>query len=585
MPKTGLKAFICSFSVSLFAVMAVNRVFWHEETLDDTPPEISGQNIVLFLKNNAISKSPVKKIALNTLPKIDLPVPQPPQPEIIMAAEPEQWSFPLEFETVDEPAEQGSSPAAEAGPVVVADIVYSEDKPLETPDIKAAPVYAPEQNEIKLAAAPVYRPEDVAPLIPLTENGPSAPPATGQAAQTTGKAPGGDSKALKLARAAKVAPIPLQKSASEPVSDKKISIGDPGDLNHIAMGDTGIPIESMRNKLAPSPQEEPPAKDWKPMSDSPWVVAKTGAGGKNRLAANFSEKADGEIVRTLEIAPERKGVQVASETVKNLIIPIPRDIMQDKDLTPKLAYPSSSEDAAKEKIIDAKIKQQEKILEAGKGDKETPLLSPVEEDIVLDAPNTGKSGDVLAAESRSAAEIAQPAKNTAPEEKEAALSEKTGIIGALNSIFNRSAKTVDGAKERAVAKAKAKRSLKRKQAKEKPVSIMPKEIRLSFQPNRAEISGQTLRWVQAFAAKAAETPEMALEIRIDGTSSMALQQKRLNLLHNILTNKGVEYSKINTVFTTREPNSFILRTISPDNDKKGTTKRKNNGAGYRYIQW
>ena len=58
-----------------------------------------------------------------------------------------------------------------------------------------------------------------------------------------------------------------------------------------------------------------------------WICA----GGKNRLAANFSEKADGEIVRALEIAPERKGVQVASETVKNLIIPIPRDIMQDND--------------------------------------------------------------------------------------------------------------------------------------------------------------------------------------------------------------------------------------------------------------
>ena len=50
---------------------------------------------------------------------------------------------------------------------------------------------------------------------------------------------------------------------------------------------------------------------------------------------------------------------------------------------------------------------------------------------------------------------------------------------------------------------------------------------------------------KAFAAKAAATPEMTLEVRINGTSSTALQQKRLNLLYNILTNKGVEYSKIN----------------------------------------
>ena len=116
--------------------------------------------------------------------------------------------------------------------------------------------------------------------------------------------------------------------------------------------------------------------------------------------------------------------------------------------------------------------------------------------------------------------------------------------------------------------------------------IMPTEMRLSFQPNRAEISGQTLRWIQAFAKRTAEDKNAAIEIRIDGTNSMELQQKRLNLLHNILTNKGVSYGKINTVFTNREPNSFIIRTISLGNDtsknnQKGTINRN---TGY-YLQW
>ena len=70
-----------------------------------------------------------------------------------------------------------------------------------------------------------------------------------------------------------------------------------------------------------------------------------------------------------------------------------------------------------------------------------------------------------------------------------------------------------------------------------------------------------------------------------GRAMTDLQQKRLNLLHNILSNKGVEYSKINTVFTSREPNSFILRTISLDNNAGGSAQKTNNGSGTQYIQW
>ena len=158
-------------------------------------------------------------------------------------------------------------------------------------------------------------------------------------------------------------------------------------------------------------------------------------------------------------------------------------------------------------------------------------------------------------------------------------------MGTLNSIFQKTDKSISEAKEKAIAKAQAKKTFRKRTAKARPVSIMPTEIRLSFQPNRAEISGQTLRWVQAFAAKTAETPNMFLEIRIDGTTTTALQQKRLNLLHNILTNKGVEYSKINTVFTSREPNSFILRTITNDNSTGENNRKINNKQHSEYIQW
>lgn len=111
--------------------------------------------------------------------------------------------------------------------------------------------------------------------------------------------------------------------------------------------------------------------------------------------------------------------------------------------------------------------------------------------------------------------------------------------------------------------------------------ILPTEIRLSFQPNRAEISGQTLKWIKAFAQKTAEENNVGLEIRIDGTSSPLLQRRRLNLLHNILLSEGANPQKIKTVFTAREPNSFILRTILVSNkEDKKEIKNKN-----QYIQW
>lgn len=585
MPKTGLKAFICSFSVSLFAIMAANRAFWHEEPLKEEPLDISGKNIVLFLKNSSTAHFPVKKIALSALPEIAPKPASTPQPEVILASVPEDWEFPLEFESAAPPADKDVTEAPPEKPVVLADVVYSQDKPLAMPKIEAEPVYEPQratEQPKQIAAAPIYQPEEPALRAPelktadKADKKPVAPTAQLQPAEDP------DAAALKLARAETAAVIPLQTAGGQADGNKKVKIGDPGELNHIAMSEDNIPIQSMEKELdkTSAVNDKPAEKDWQPMNDSPWIVAKAGGGAKNQMALKeFAGKSDQDIKQALYANKQRPEVQIASETVKNLIIPIPDDIMQDEDLTPKLAYPSTSEDAEKEKIINAQIKRQEKAAEVKIED--LPLLSPIEEEVVLDAPGT-----TPAAEAEKVTAAATPKNEPpAPEPQKAEKEQKSGILGTLGSIFNRSAQTIDEAKEKAIAKARIKRSLKKKQAQARPVSIMPKEIRLSFQPNRAEISGQTLRWVQAFATKAAEAPDIALEIRIDGTSATDLQQKRLNLLHNILSNKGVEYSKINTVFTSREPNSFILRTISLDNNTGGSAGKTNNGSGPQYIQW
>ena len=236
---------------------------------------------------------------------------------------------------------------------------------------------------------------------------------------------------------------------------------------------------------------------------------------------------------------------------QNLLIKIPEDILNDEDLTPQLVSPDKPEEVKIEQEVDQMLKQKD-----GK-DKDTALLRKK-------APETPQ--DPVAEASPA------PAKKT--------------ILNSLSSIFSSDNKTkgqkaqISSQDEEETPGSNVRKRLTKVR---RPGRIMPTEMRLSFQPNRAEISGQTLRWIQAFAAKAATNPSMFIEIRIDGTSAMELQQRRLNLLHNILTNKGVEYSKINTVFTNREPNSFIIRTLSFNNTHGGGNENLNNGSYYQ--QW
>ncbi len=562
MSKNGFKAFVYSFSVSVFAIVSANRAFWHTPSSKNEPLIVSNKNIVLFLKNVQPLKHPVKKIALNALPELEPKVVMPdtvPEPEIILASDLEDIDIPLEIEAISQPADTSKE-------LVLADVLYAPDKPIPPQKIEAEPVYQPEKSNDTKLTAPVYQP-------PLD---------TRQSVVTASEASAGKPRIEKqenhsstLANNEPNAPIPLQMRKNHTLP-QKVSIGNPNDLNHIALNDSKIPIQSMEKDVADNLSENKSAeKQWKSLNDSPWVVARS-SGSKNLMAQKeFADKSNEEISKALNAYEKRDGLQLASETVKNIIIPIPGEIMEKDDLTPKLAYPSTSEDAEKEKIIEAKIKLQDQLSKSTPIKKEK-VLSPIEDEISLDKNDTEKN--ITPIKPVQTAEVKKDT-NTSKDKKSG------GIIGTLNSIFQKTDKSISEAKEKAIAKAQAKKTFRKRTAKVRPISIMPTEIRLSFQPNRAEISGQTLRWVQAFATKTAETPNMFLEIRIDGTTTTALQQKRLNLLHNILINKGVEYSKINTVFTSREPNSFILRTITNDNSTGENNRKINNKQHSEYIQW
>lgn len=555
MSKTGFKSFVYSFSVSLLTIMAVNRALLCDEPLSDNPLNIDDKNIVLFLKNIPSTNHPVKKIALNSLPDIEakrLTIEQvePANLDIVLAENDELIDFPLEIAPNN--AEVEKSTTSEAKEIVLADVLYSPETPLETGEIALPMVYTPEEEINRSLTPPKIIKKDTVKAVAKNDD----------TAKTVDNKP-----SIELAQADEDLLIPLQSSSKMQAKHSDVRIGNSKDLNHVALNSKTATIESMKEHEEETPLQE--NKDWIKLNDNPWIVAKSAGGTKNQMALkDYAKGSNKDISQALDVNKNTTGVEVASETVKNLIIPIPNEIMNKDNLTPKLAYPSSSDDAVKEKNIDAKIKQQ-----TSTENKEKSLLSPIDEDIVLETP--------IPADAKENKEQSTPDKKTSADKKE---KDSGGIMGAINSIFKSSKKLTSEAKDKAIAKAQAKRFIKKK-ALAKPVSIMPTEIRLSFQPNKAEISGQTLRWVQAFATKAAESPNVNLEIRIDGTHSMELQQKRLNLLHNILTHKGVEYSKINTVFTSREPNSFILRTINLKNNSGGTNRKTNGQNKPAYIQW
>lgn len=562
MLKTSFKAFVYSFSVSLFAIVAANRGVNRGNMVVNQPLNIEDKNIVLFLKKSIPIKSPSQKIALDTLPDIIPKVDVLPsiEPEVIFASELNDFDFPLEFAPIVQHEEVLS--VAEDNEIMPAEVLYAPNKSLDTEQIEAEVVYQPEVFAAQLPALESRvskensKENTVFPEILDTHFSK-------------------EEVILANARNAKLDPIPLSKGGNSIVS-KQVNIGNPSSLNSVAMSSVDVPIQSVE-KVVASVDVDGVKKEgvWQSLNDSSWLIAKS-SGSKNLMnVKEFGSKTNQEVAKVLDASVNRVGVNIASDTVKNLVIPIPEDIMKKDDLTPKLAYPASSEDVEKEKVVKDKIEKQMQSSKAE--DKKTLLVKSFDESIPLD------NFDEKHVELMKDVNLRKDMKVNQDKSKEK--DGEVGIMGALNSIFGRQKIDKSNAKEEAIVKARVKRNAKKRMVKNRPVSIMPTEMRLSFQPNKAEISGQTLQWVQAFAAKAAETPNMSLEIRIDGASAVVLQQRRLNLLHNILTNKGVDYSRINTVFTSREPNSFILRTINSGEANDMQESKNNNRKAKEYIQW
>ena len=600
MQRTGLKTFVYSFIVALFTLVGVSEVFLHTKTSKIHTPVIPSKNIALFIKQSRVSPSaasvPVKKISLSVLSEPirlqkkvlgvvyepdDVIMADVVDDDVLFVASAETapdlslglvskkvmdmpLDIPHEFDSADDilDAEVRVALVSEAEPKAVL-----ERKPeLElSPKLKHNPLL---ELELELEIETGREPDKIA--FVAAEEVPSV--SGSETLSLYGDGIEGNFDLLEERKSALALPVVVKK-------EKKLLIplvydGSAGVVadaivrnkaaeNQVALAGGMAPVGKVNAVAIDSLEVLSDKKQWLDMNsteESPWEVAKSNAKPRNRLLSHSGDVGEafehGAVA--VELSPSSLGsgaeVDMASETINNLLIPIPEDILKEGDLVPRLV--SGDSKGREVEMKDAVEDDEDEAVE-----EEAFSMKKLAD---FDGDNTEEEGGVFSE------------KSVVPEKKKS-------LLTSLGTIFS-SVKKQDG--ESSGSKSggffeEVKEKLSRKKLKGK---IMPREMRLSFRPNRAEISGQTLRWVQAFANKAAESNFVFIEIRIDGTSERALQQKRLNLLHNILTNSNVGYKKINVVFTDREANSFIIKTIeikkTGANAQNKSTKQNN-----FYTEW
>ena len=462
MQKNGIQNFICSFILSMLAIVSADKfVLRSPQNIfkNPAPKYIEVPDVSLFSRPAATKEKAFDTISESALISAQKEVETPdfsPQEE--------------SFENILPPPPQGSSTElAQAHAIVLEDDV-------------------PTESEV------VYEGETDEDVIPLEQ---------------------GDLVTHQNIQRADFAALTPFNAISEPIYHSNLE------------EDTNQSLVAKSKKL------EEGAKD----SQTPWLVASANKYAKNQMAVEtfaksepesepepekelkVEEVSDDELAQIEETFKPRllqnpdESSQTAYKMIQNLLIPIPDEIMNDADLTPQLSYSP----------------HEEKI-------ENTPAAPEAEEDEINE------------------------------EDKD------SGLFKSITSWFSK--KEDEGKSKKAdrdsasalVQPPKQKNQRQNGQIMPPPIAgqenvIMPAELRLSFQPNRAEISGQSLQWIRAFADNARDHDDVFLEVRIDTTGSINLQKKRLKLLSKIFADRGVDFRKINVIATAREPNSLIIRNI------------------------
>lgn len=289
--------------------------------------------------------------------------------------------------------------------------------------------------------------------------------------------------------------------------------------------------------------------------ETPWITAKGSPNIKNKkLLEQINETANNDLIdddfnRNIQES-DSVSYRVAERIKQSIIFPIPDEILNDENLTPTFIN-----NKKKAKIPTQNQPQKEAAPVAKKQSplKVTPTKTPVvqnntEDKGIMDSISSWFSAPPQAEEQPQHAR----AKRAAPAYNSIETDTKKDVSQLKTSQTNASKSSQD-----LVNFYESLQETKRTHTQRK---IIPSELKLSFQPERAEISGTTLHWLKVFS-EAVTNNDNRLQVRLDVSASTELQKKRLNLLYTIFMNNGVNFKKIDTVFSQTEPNTFIIRTI------------------------
>jgi hypothetical protein len=223
---------------------------------------------------------------------------------------------------------------------------------------------------------------------------------------------------------------------------------------------------------------------------------------------------------------------VAEKIKQSLIFPIPDEILNDEDLTPTFIKPSAKKKKDKIETQLPKTQNMEIIDKVSHKSKEKES-----EGGILDSISSWFSEKNQPPKLTSTNKVKRQSPSYSSQDKKETKSDSSSDLASFYESLQ-----------------KTKQDYNKK-------SLTPHELKLTFQPDRAEISGSTLKWLKTFSQATIQN-NTGLEIRLDISASEELQKKRLNLLYTILSNNGVDIEKVQTFFVSTAPNTFIIRRIT-----------------------
>ena len=528
MPKLGLKCFLGSFLLSLVAVFAVTKAYFvlsmHEqEQVSDSADVLPIKNIELFAASE--ENDPIYE-KFNTLNR---------QNEL-----PSESSEPAILSKAENPS-------------------YSDDEVLYQPDVaeNSAPIQSEETVELANTESPTTDEENDENVLSTASNDEENP------------------EELQIADASTAPTFKIPLIHNYKTENGTITYSESADDNQVASASRDVPLENLGTDNAAALTEPLMADDELIASsgfadglnkasapkkeDSPWKVAEVSDKHSTKNTyESYEAKHQADIV-----APDQEVTDAPHEEYRmqeNILVPIPESIKNERNLTPQ--FSTSEENLKLERELRAKhqlpaLDEDDDNFD-GENKNGTYSISDDEDDDELDFDEdeeTSKSLTDSIAEWFSGSKKKETKDNITAPDTQVKKKEKSSQ-SSESSIFNKLLGIGKGSDD----------------------SIAPSELKLSFQPNRAEISGQTLEWLHAFSDNSVKNEDVFIEIRIDKSAPYALQEKRLKLLYKILAGNGVDYHKINIIFTDREPNSFIIRNVryASEEEKVKAMKRADN---------